>query len=180
MPISPIGKAINRSGWRRTRGFSLIELMVVLAIMVIIGSAALVSMAPALAEARLRSGCRNTIAACHYARSYAVSHRTDAWVAFDITNNGLEVTSRRRDEENQDQMVTDTTTAGHFRRLPQGVKIIMVDKPNAPGSEPTIQFDQTGRAEQAQITLEDERGRQRIITLDALTGRCTVENRRNE
>ena len=181
MPTSSTG--MNRRPPRRALGYTLIELMVVLTIVVLLAGTVVVSMTPALTDARLRAAGRMVIAAFHYARSYAVIHRADTWVTFEMDKNGLGVRTRDRDAETGevlDEMIALTTTAGRYRRLPEGIAIVAVDKPDAPGSEPTVQFNQFGAAQQAQVTLDDGHGRQRIITLDAITGRCVVENKRNE
>ena len=84
MPISPIG--INKE-----TGFTMVELLVVLAMMAIISGMMILSLGPALRDARLRTGCRTIMAALKYARSHAVTERTDTRVIFANDGKGVHV-----------------------------------------------------------------------------------------
>jgi len=102
------------------RGFTLIELMVALAIMMIMTGIAVVAIGPSLRDARLRSGCRMVASACNYARSRAVSTNTSARVFFD-QGRTVEVDTvalvDSTDPNSGTQAVPLTTAAGRYRYL---------------------------------------------------------------
>jgi type II secretion system protein H len=110
MPILPTG--INKE-----TGFTMVELLVVLAVMAIISGAVIIAMGPALRDARLRTGCRTIMAALNYARSHAVTERTDTRVIFANDGNGVHVEEITADDRGEDVIRPVTTPAGRFHRL---------------------------------------------------------------
>ena len=156
------------------RAFTSIELIVALAIMVVMGTIVVVSMGPALGEARLRSGCRMILSALTYARGYAVTRQTDTRVVLDKTGNGVCVEARVRDRNNVERLAPVTTPSGRYRRLPRGVAIVDVRGPEIDRDDSFVGFSQLGQADGAVITVVDARGKTRAITVDGITGRCSV------
>ena len=156
-------------------GFTTIELMVVLIVMVVMSSVVVVSMGPTLSESRLRSGCRMIASALNYARSYAVTNRTYTRVLFDRAKKGVCVEAYVADQTGEGRMRVVTTPSGRFRRLPRGIEVAYVWKPGIDEEERQISFTQLGRSEDAVITVADERGRERAINVDAITGRCAIK-----
>jgi type II secretion system protein H len=177
MPTSRIG---NR------RGFTLLELMVVLAIMLIMSGVVVESIMPALNEARLRSSTSMTIAALRYARSYAVTHRTRAAMVLNTGRQGLSVQIPETDESGEETWRVITTPAGRYRSLPEGVTIEvtrpeMTDQDATPPgtmneseNQETVTFTALGQAEDTRITLRDEHDNSRVIRVDAITGHCEL------
>jgi type II secretion system protein H len=163
-------------------GFTLLELLVVIFIMVIMSGVVMASLWPALSEARLRSSASMTISALRYARSYAVTHRTEATVQFDTERQGLSVLIQETGEEGEESWRVITSQAGQFRALPGGIEIAEVNRAETTNSstdesaetEDTVTFSALGQAEDIRITLSDERGNRRIIAVDAITGRCEL------
>ncbi len=172
-PTSPIG---SPKANKRRQGFTLLELMVVLVIITLVTGTVMVSLEPMLADARIHGASRSVIAAFNYARSFAVAHQSDTWVYFQLSPGGLDVRASTTDDQGQSTITPVTTPAGRFRQLPDGIDIVLVDKPEAPGADPTVQFTADGQAEHVRVTLEDGKGRQQCITLDPVTGRCVVED----
>ncbi|HEY3415956.1 MAG TPA: prepilin-type N-terminal cleavage/methylation domain-containing protein, partial [Armatimonadota bacterium] len=84
------------------RGFTLIELMVVMAIIMIIGSVVSVSLAPALADARLRNASNMVISMLGYARSYAAAQQTETRVVIAETRDGLEMRALVKNENGEE------------------------------------------------------------------------------
>lgn len=164
----------------RPGGFTLLELLVVLVILVLMSGVAMSSMGPALEDARWRAGARIVISALHSARSYAVSHHTDAAAQFDTTRNGVSLFALERDADGARQWRPITTQAGRFRALPPGIRIVDVTAASAPTAsglaEQAITFSPLGQGEDADVTLADPRGRHRTVHVDALTGHCTIRN----
>ena len=161
-------------GWAARRGFTTIELMVTLVIMLTTVTLVIVAMGPALREAKLRSGCRIVASALNYARSYAVAHQTYTRVVFDEAGSGVVVQAYDRDPTGVERMRPITTQSGKHRRLPQGVTIARVSKPGVAPPEEYVDFSQVGQSEDAAVTVVDSAGRERLVTVDAVTGHCAV------
>jgi prepilin-type N-terminal cleavage/methylation domain-containing protein len=69
--------------WRhRASGFSLLEMMTVIALILVMGSMTFVSLVPALKQQRVTNAYNTTIAAMRLARDNAVSQRTSYSVTF--------------------------------------------------------------------------------------------------
>ena len=167
--MSPVG--------RIERGFTLLELLVVLAIMVILSGVVMATLGPALADARVRASTAQVIAALRYARSHAVSHRTEAAVIFDTERSGISVDERATDAEGVESWQAIGTQGGRFRLLPGGITIAEVTHANTADEDKdgiAVVFSPSGQGEDARITLRDAGGIQRVIVVDAITGRCEI------
>ncbi len=179
------------------RGFTMIELLVVLAILLIMGGIVALAIPPALCEARLRASTLAVIAQLQFARSYAVANQTEAAVEFDGQDNGSAVVMDAPDRDGNSVWQAVTTPAGRYRSFPDGIAINSVsvnntgDTPSGlvvapvnskPESNKTysradaqyVTFSALGQAEAATIVLQDAQGAQRTLQVDALTGRCDV------
>ena len=162
-----------RTGIRR--GFTTIELMVVMLIIVLMSTAVVIAMSPALSDARLRTGSRMIVSALNYARSFAVAHQALTRVVFDRATNTIRVETVTRDQNGEEQVTPLTTTVGRPRTLPKGLEISALEKPGIDEEQDFVGFTQTGQAEGATITITDIRGRQRRILIDGITGRCAID-----
>lgn len=171
----------------KARGFTLLELMVVLVILVLLSGAVAISIGASLQEARLRAGARTVIAMLRYARSYAVTHHTETMVEFDSVRHGLAVQVYDADEDDTEQWRPLTTSSGIFRQLPDGIAIVDVQMAGSQNGtdqsgtsdvtdmdNPTVTFSALGQASDAMITLRNKKNKQLLISLDALTGRCDL------
>lgn len=67
---------------RKMRGFSLIELMAVVLIIMVVASIAVMSLQPALKYSRVNNGYNITMAAIRQARDYAIGQRQQYFVTF--------------------------------------------------------------------------------------------------
>jgi len=174
----------------------------VLAIMLIFGAVVALAIPPAVRNAQLRASTLMVIAQLQFARSYAVANRTESAVQFDTQKNGIAVVMNAQDrEQNNTQANPDdntqtanetitwqavSTPAGRFRTLPNGIVIKAVNVGTTVG-EPTttgtssqyVTFSALGQGEESGIILQDDHGIQRIIQVDALTGRCDIVNNEN-
>lgn len=175
---------------KNSRGFTLIEMMVVMVVMVLIAGIVAVSLGATLEDARLRAGARSVVAMCRYARSYAVTHHADTRVVFDIEKRGFSVQIPNTEEGSEGEWRVLTTPAGRFRILPDGVEITGVeradeqeaaDQQESVDEENTvITFTALGQAENLNLTLKNKQNKQLIITLDAVTGRCEITDSNHE
>jgi len=150
--------------------------MVVMIIFVLMSAVVVVSMSPALSDARLRTGTRMIVSVLNYARSYAIAHQTETRVVFDRIENGIMVEARMKDEKGVESLVPLTTSVGKYRKLPNGLVLDPVEKPGTDEEEDFIGFTQVGQSERAAVVITDSKERQRRITVDGITGRCVVES----
>jgi len=68
------------------RGFSLIELMIVVTLILVVSGAALVSIQPAMRTARVNNGYNITLAALRQARDLSVGQRQTYFITFTLPN----------------------------------------------------------------------------------------------
>ncbi len=185
---------ILSTGTSRHRGFTLIELMVVLAIMVIVSAVAVISVQPILADARMRSGCRMVASIINYARSHAVTTNSVARVvvvdgksieidvyadsmlqgASSSTAGGVSQGSSTSAGGTENRALTPLTTSSSHCVLPDGVTVTQISKPGGIGDENWLEFSGLGQAQQAVIELATDRGQKRYVAVDQITGRCRV------
>lgn len=188
------------------RGFTMLELLVTLVIMTLMSGVVMTAIGPALAEARVRAGARMIIAQLRYARSLAVTSRQTVAVSFDNDRHGLSVMTQTTDSSGNANWQSDTTQAGRFRTLPDEVSVANITlndtstgatagttgpvivnpfttapttsntASDAPATGQMITFTPLGEGEDAQITLRDTDGHERIMQVDAITGRCELVN----
>jgi general secretion pathway protein H len=97
-------------GWIKTKGFSLLELLVVLVIISLTASLVLPSLAGGLSSVRLRTAAREFSATLRYARSLAVSLGKEQVINVDIGEGKYWL---NEDEDNS-------------RELPSGVRFLNV------------------------------------------------------
>ena len=174
--MEPGATRTSRTG--NKQGFTTIELMVTLTLMALMSGLVVVCMGPTLREAKLRAGCRVVASALVYARSYAVTHRTNTRVVLDKSEGAVSVLCQAMDERGEEALHPVLTQPGRQHKLPQGIKILAVRKPGVEEEQDLVSFSQLGQSEDAVIVVESANGRERRITVDAVTGRCAIESGR--
>lgn len=83
-------KANSTSTYHRERGFSLLEMMIVVVISIIIAAMAIVQLQPALNSARADSATREVIDQMRQAREYAITNRRYVQITFPTVVSGGE------------------------------------------------------------------------------------------
>jgi len=175
-----VGKAALRvtlmSATGNRAGFTLLELLIVLVIMMMMTGIVAVSLRPALEEARLRSAARMVIASLRYTRSYAISHHTKAATVVALDTPGLSVQAWNNELESEEDWHEITTPAGRFHSLPTGTEIVYVSGTGAEQDkgEATVTFSPLGNTDSVSLVLQDSGGRERTIQVDGVTGRCSL------
>lgn len=159
------------------RGFTLLELMFVMAITVLLSGAAAVALRPALEDARLRAATRMVVAGLRYARSYAVAHHTEAEVVVEVQTPALSVQAQTTDSGGEKNWETLTTSAGRRRVFPPGIRVIPAAEAGSlisPTSleEFTVTFSMLGRTDSTELLVSDAHGNERDLVVDGVTGRC--------
>ena len=142
-------------------GFSLLELILVLAIAGLLAAVVIPSLPGALESARLRGSAGEVRAAFNLARTLAVSEAKDRSVAFDLD----------RGEYGID---------GDVRRwpFPEGIRVLSVRLGSSASDRGVvrIRFYPDGSADEAMVALSSASGGGRRVGVDPLTGLAQEES----
>ncbi|NCO36248.1 MAG: hypothetical protein AUJ92_07925 [Armatimonadetes bacterium CG2_30_59_28] len=162
----------------RPRGFTLIELVAIMFIMVVLATSVMPSFVRAGRDAQLRASTRRVLAALSFARSLAVAEKTPTRVEIDTANGVYSVAIQRPSESGERQFVPEMSSLGRPHALPDTVDIRLVSSTAAPTSEPSgmdaVSFYEDGRADECVILLRDHFGGERTLVVDPLIGRAHV------
>lgn len=131
MKLPPSATACNfgsRVALANMRGFTLIELMITVAIMALFASLAAPSFRDLIATQRMRSATSALTESLWLARSEALKRSTVVGFSFDNVNTGWEIKAGATTLHIQDAFPSITSGAGSFQfnaygRLPDAVKI---------------------------------------------------------
>jgi type II secretion system protein H len=181
------------------RGFTLIELMVVLMILVLLAALTAPSFVRQYHEAKLKSAVRDLVGLMQYARSQAVVEGTTYRLNIDRDGGRVWVTyyDIQADQTNNREPVyaEDESVLGASRKLPEGVTIREIQLGDEALSQlsdealqeigdvrgqlneegtPYIAFSPRGTTDGARILLENDYEDQLAVSLDAITGRTQV------
>ncbi len=143
---------------RASRGFTLIEILVVLVIGVILVSVVPSLLTRGVGGAELKASARGLAAALRYARSRAIARRTETLVVVDLKRRRYAVSGRRP-----------------ARRLPHGIDVRLdtVRSHRYSGQRGGFRFYPDGGATGGQITLASGALRY-VIDINWLTGRVAI------
>lgn len=141
------------SAARGRRGFSLLELVIVLLIAGLIASLVLPSMSGTLESGRLRAGASDVRATFNLARTLAASGARERVVTFDLERGAYEVD-------------------GQGGLVPEGVEIASArtGTETVEQGEARVRFFPDGSAEEAEVVLTTASGGRLRVTVDPLTG----------
>jgi type II secretion system protein H len=181
----------------RRSGFTLVELLTVLTILVLLSALAAPAFTRQYHTAQLNSAARNIVALIQYARSQAVVEGTTYRLNIDQQTGRLWVThyDDGTQTEQEPNFVIDESALGSERLIPEGVlvrEIALGDEALAQLSDealqiiqaqqgqlneegtPYITFSPQGTTDGARILLENDYEDRVAISLDAVTGRTEI------
>lgn len=144
------GKACNR-------GFSLLELIVVLFIIGIISSLVPIALSNSLSNTELKTSSMKIASALRYARNEAISYKKDYALFIDINNNRFFIQQLDKNEIEPEWIFN----------LKEDIKIILrkdLEK---------ISFSPIGTSSGGDIEVENSKGSSYIIHVEPLTGRVS-------
>jgi type II secretion system protein H len=145
------------------QGITLLELLVVIALISILSALVYPSFGNALSNLRLRGEARRLVSACRLAKWEAIAKRRPYRVVADLQKNQFMVADAS-------EQVTKELD------LSPGIRIFQAQKisENGPADANEFYFFPNGTAETGSITLRDDRGRNVRIAIDFLTGDAKI------
>ena len=144
-------------------GFTLVEMLVVIAIIILISVSAIPAITPFLKGQRLSKGARIVQASALAARTMAINSRKIRWLVFDSINYKLSI----KDE-------TGSTVLGKEEFLPGTIEFGTSTGTWSAGTS-TVSFDPNGTADTSTlgtdtVTIQDKQGNSKNLKIIDYTG----------
>jgi prepilin-type N-terminal cleavage/methylation domain-containing protein len=144
-------------------GFTLVEMLVVIAIIILISVSAIPAITPFLKGQRLSKGARIVQASAMAARTMAINSRKTRWLVFDSINYKLSI----KDE-------TGSTVLGKEEFLPGTIEFGTSTGTWIAGTS-TVSFDPNGTADTSTlgtdtVTIQDKQGNAKNLKIIDYTG----------
>ena len=152
------------AGPRPRGGFTLIEIMMVAAIIAIVTSLAIPSLVRSLRGNRLRTATRDVVMLGRYARSMALLDQRERELVFDVDGGAMVV----RYADGGSNEMSRTLDRVHFAAVEVGAD-------REPGSKPShvVRYRTNGRCDPYVVTLEDEAQVSSVVEVDRLSEATT-------
>lgn len=141
----------------RKSAFTLVELLLVLAILAIVSAIVAPSFAKSMSGNRLRTSTRTIVKAGRYARSIAVLKQEPMTLVFDLETTTISVVG----SDDQDNIIRKLD-----RVMIESVRTSETDE--ATGGERRIVYQTNGRCQPYSVTIADTDGSKSEIHVDAL------------
>ncbi|MBI3920309.1 MAG: prepilin-type N-terminal cleavage/methylation domain-containing protein [Armatimonadetes bacterium] len=165
----------RRLALKGVHGFTLIELIGVMLLLVVLSSLAMPSFFRAHREARVRASVRRVMAALNLARGRAVSENTRARVEFDVQRGYYGVAVESEQDKGEPRFVTEVSSLGRPHALPPGITLTVLSAlRDRPTEKEVVTFYDDGRADEAVIFLRDRFDNERTLSVDPLTGKVRL------
>jgi prepilin-type N-terminal cleavage/methylation domain-containing protein len=147
----------------KKNGFTLVEMLVVIAIIILISVSAIPAITPFIKGQRLNKGARIVQAQAMAARVMAINSRKTRWLVFDSINYKLSI----RDE-------TGLTVLGKEEFLPGTIEFGTSTGTWTAGTS-TVSFDPNGTADTSTlgtdtVTIQDKQGNTKNLKIISYTG----------
>jgi general secretion pathway protein H len=157
LTVRHIGLASLRSG-NAARGFTLLEMLLVLTIAVIAMALVVPNFSKGLDSVRLQSASREIASSLRYLRGHAVSKNKQAEFNIDVKNNVYRITGRNKTYS-----------------IPKaiGIRLITADTEISDENQGTIRFYPDGSSTGGRVTLEAG-NRKRLVDVNWLTGHVEI------
>ena len=193
---SVIGRAAASDLAARARGFTLLEVILVVVILMIASALAVPSFIRSFRGAKLRSAARAIVMSHRYARAMAVLKQTDAAILYDARVGEIEVVSvkspaeadrnkfldNRSGEVRRGAAKTDsgseTIVSELRRRIPDGVRIDrVVSRTTKQEREGLfwVRYYSNGMCDDYHVRLTDEHQKRAVVKVDPISGKVAVE-----
>ena len=144
-------------------GFTLIEVMLVVVIILIAISVAVPNLSGTSDTARMRDAVRSTIRVARYARSMSILNQADCTLTF-ATNR---ITLASPDGTLANRRISEQIKFSNFKNL--------ATESDSETAGRTVLFYSSGMNEGFEITLADTAGRETTVTCNPITGKVSTE-----
>lgn len=145
------------------RGFSMIELVMVLAILGVFAGVASVRLANSAERARVEAAARRIVNTIDDARSRARTHSADCKVLFSTSPAGMEIKGV-------------SSSAAELDRIPLHAAPYRIElKTQDLSGDDSLEFDRYGRPKSGGRLLVKSGHHQRVVVVDPETGRAKIE-----
>ncbi len=190
------GRVGRGAGNETEAGFTLLEMMVVLAIAGLLFGLALPELAAATERMRLYAGVRQVMALLNYARETAIASDSTHTVTIDLEQGSLELaaasvepaagaggapagTGKAPAGAEDARPELGTATGRKVTILPEGLRLSLARNGQSPDSAPAggdLKFFSDGTSNGIQLVLADRRGHRFLIEVSAVSGRIQARN----
>ena len=164
------------------KGFSLIELLVVLVLISVFAAFVGVNVAGSLGNMELKTASKKVAASLRYARSRAITESIPYVALMDLNRNRLtvkpEVTSSGSENEADDAPSTQKESGIKHYDLPENVKFknaLTFEGAESDSRFFAVVFMPNGCSSGGSILLENDRERGSLVKIDFVTGTVRVE-----
>lgn len=162
---------IHDSNHPRSRGFTLIEIMLVVVIILIATGIAVPRLSGSSGSARMKDAVRSTVRVARYARSMAILKQTDCTLSF--ATNRISLTTAGSTNDVKTNTVVSLLAQ---RRLADKIRIAEFENlANDTLEKFTAVFYSSGMNDGFDLTLEDDDNRRVEIKCNPITGKVTVD-----
>ena len=147
------------------RGFTMIELLLVVVIIGIAIGVTMPSLVRSIRGQRLKSAARTMVTVARYARSMAVLKQTDLTLSFNFATGQIDLTSTN-------------VSLPRFTRMIEGVNITSVKvegRDDVTEGFCTVNFKRNGICQPFTVKIIDRHGNYVVVKVDALAGVRTTE-----
>jgi type II secretion system protein H len=171
-PDTPV---FRHSNTPLSRGFTLIEILLVVVIILIATTIAVPRFSGTLKSTQMTTAVRSTIRTARYARSMAILRQEICTLRF--KEHQLELSCGEPGNG-------ETNSAGSqiSRKLPDDIKIIafenLAEQDRSPSADRIVRYYPTGMNDGFELTLSDGGARRSTITCNPISGKTTVEDDR--
>ena len=155
---------------RKPHGFTLLELVLVLALMSLIGGLTLPFVVSTLDRIKLQSEVRQINSALQFTRSEAISRKTLFIFNVDIDNNNYWLTIPKQDEITQSKSIDETVRIMDYQKADETLtegKFEILFYPRGNSSGGTIQFKSIHDKDEENIYA---------VTIDPITGKPKIKS----
>jgi len=160
-----LGLDMQRRTTRANRGFSLLELALVVGIVAVVAGMAAPRFSGATMRYRVALTARRIAADLNLAQSWARTSSKSQKVAFEKTKARYRMTGVRTLDNRSVNYEVDLGSDPHL------VTLVSADF----GEDPNVTFDAYGAPDSGGTVVIEASGMQKTITLDAYTGRTSIE-----
>jgi len=181
--VYPIKKMNKRAGSLSILGFSLVEMLLVIALMGILTALIAPGVYNSLSSVRLKTAAKKTVAVVRYARNQAVCRKKPFWLLVNKKKNQLTVSDQPLNHHDRfTEEAASTSPSLKVYVYPEGViigKLIVEDK-EIDDPEGAFIFYPNGSCNGGGLLLQADNSRSYHITIDFITATATIESGENK